>query len=718
MIRNLGFLSRRSVIKPNTLYRTNANYVELTINDQPVRVPPDTTILKAAEVLGIEIPRFCYHDRLSIAGNCRMCLVEQVGAPKPAASCAAPVFPGMKINTHSNAALKAREGVMEFILANHPLDCPACDQGGECDLQDQSIAFGGDRSRFEEPKTAMADKNLGPFVKTVMTRCITCTRCVRFSNQVAGNPSLGVSGRGNDSQIGNYINLSGMLESELSGCLIDVCPVGALTSKPFAFKSRSWESRRAESICTLDGTGSNIQVINRSGDLLKVIPAIKDDLNIEYIGDKTRFSYDGATRQRLQSCYIKIDGKLQPVNFATALKFVAQKMMKNVGSPSKICAVAGAQTDAETMMSMIDLLGATTQSTENVYTEDSFPGDATNRMNYLFNSSFEGVDNSDLILLIGTNPRFEATVLNARIRNAWYSYEADVAFIGPKDLNLTYDYENLGPDTNIIDDLISGKNEFSQQLKTAKNPMIILGSGAVQGEDGAIIIEKVKKLCSKYNVAYNYLHKTASPPAALDLGFKGTGLQSAVDNAKLVFNLGADENKFTRNDDQTVVYIGSHGDNGAKNADIILPGACSFEKRATFMNTEGRAQTTRPATKVKGGREDWQIIRALSEVFADETNLISTLAYDDLQMLRDRIENFAPHVVDYDYVPRLRYVPSEDALNQELVNGEIVNEFDVDQKVIGEYYQTCAMTRASKYMADGVEASKKIVADEQFIEKM
>ena len=471
-----------------------ADLVELTINGKQVKVPPGTTVLKAAEEIGVQIPRFCYHERLAIAGNCRMCLVEMVGGPKPIASCAYPVMNGMKIETDSEKSKKAREGVMEFLLINHPLDCPVCDQGGECDLQDQSYAFGSDRSRFFEQKRAVADKDLGPLVKTVMTRCIQCTRCVRFSHQIAGNPSLGMSGRGNDASIGTYVDLKGMLGSELSGNLIDVCPVGALTSKPYAFQGRPWENRKVETICALDAVGSNIQVSTRAGDLLRVIPKIHDGINEEWIGDKTRFSYDGLKRQRLTQPLVKISGKFQATHWEDALENVAVYVSEFKGS--QIGAIAGAQVDAEALMAMKDFLAV--NGSEHAYTEEVFSGDSTVRENYIFNDSIEGIEESDLIILVGSNPRYEATIVNARIRKAWLHNETDVAVIGDEGLNLTYDHDHLGSDAATIDDLISGKHAYSAKLKAAKKPMVIVGSKAVAGENGDALLNKVQNLCKTY----------------------------------------------------------------------------------------------------------------------------------------------------------------------------------------------------------------------------
>jgi len=685
-----------------------SNLVELTINGKTVKVPPGTTVLKAAEEIGVQIPRFCYHERLAIAGNCRMCLVDMVGGPKPIASCAYPVMNGMKIETDSDRAKKAREGVMEFLLINHPLDCPVCDQGGECDLQDQSYAFGSDRSRFKEAKRAVQDKELGPLVKTVMTRCIQCTRCVRFSHQIAGNPSLGMSGRGNDAQIGTYVDLKGMIGSELSGNLIDVCPVGALTSKPYAFQGRPWENRKCETICALDAVGSNIQVSTRAGDLLRVIPKIHDGINEEWIGDKTRFSYDGLKRQRLTQPLTKRSGKFQATHWEDCLEEVATLVAECRGD--QVGAVAGAQTDAETLMAMKDFLAV--NGSNHAYTEQAFHGDVTNRANYIFNNSIEGIEEADLIILVGSNPRYEATIVNARIRKAWLHNETDVAVIGNSDLNLTYDHDHLGDDVATIDALISGKHQYSAKLKAAKNPMVIVGADAVDNEMGGDLLNKVQQLCSAYKADYNFLHSRAGQVGALDLGYNGSN-QADLSNCKVIFNLGADEGKFTKQEGQKVIYIGTHGDNGAKEADIILPAAAYTEKHATYVNTEGRAQQTRPAVHPPGAaRVDWQIVRALSEIFSEVADIEATLPYDSLDEIRERIDNYNPAVVNYDVCNANPYVPENVAASDNSAVGKI----SVALPEFADYFMTCPITRASQVMANCIKSAGEMDVNQQYIE--
>lgn len=684
--------------------------VTLTINDKTVKVPPGTTVIKAAEEIDVQIPRFCYHERLSIAGNCRMCLVDQVGSPKPIIACAQPVMEGIKIYTDSERAKKAREGVMEFLLINHPLDCPVCDQGGECDLQDQAYAFGSDRTRYNEPKRAVADKDLGPLVKTVMTRCIQCTRCVRFSHEVAGNPAMGMSGRGNDAQIGTYKDIQGMLATELSGNLIDVCPVGALTSKPYAFQGRPWENRKHETVCALDAVGCPINVSSRAGDLLRVIPKIDDRINEEWLGDKSRFSYDGLKLQRLTQPLVKINGKFHATHWEDALEMIASDLASFTGS--QVAGVAGAQADCESLVALKDFLQATVDS-EAAFTEESFPASVDARSDYLFNSSIVGIEDSDLIVLIGTNPRFEATSVNTRIRKAWYLKDTEVAFVGPKGLNLTYSTDELGDAPDTVESLVSGAHPYSKKLAAAKNPMIILGSGGVQGEEGAAVHAQAKALAAKYGAQFNVLHRRAAQVGALDLGYKSEGQAAALDSAKLVINLGADEGVFQKKEGQTVVYIGTHGDDGAKNADIILPGAAYTEKHGTYVNTEGRSQQARPVVHPPGAaRVQWQILRALSEKVALVSGENTTLPYDTLEEVRNRMEDLCPTMVAYDTLETAPLVPE--------ATGDlpkVTQKFDVEQKTLADYYMTCPITRASKNMANCVKSAGEVIEAQQFIEE-
>ncbi|XP_059153020.1 NADH-ubiquinone oxidoreductase 75 kDa subunit, mitochondrial-like isoform X2 [Physella acuta] len=558
--------------------------VEVFINDKQVFVEPGTTVLQACAVAGVEIPRFCYHDRLSIAGNCRMCLVEVERSAKPVASCAMPVMKGMKVKTDSPLTKKAREGVMEFLLVNHPLDCPICDQGGECDLQDQSMAFGSDRSRFTDNaftgKRAVEDKNIGPLIKTIMTRCIHCTRCIRFASEIAGVDDLGTSGRGTEMQVGTYVEK--MFKSELSGNVIDLCPVGALTSKPYSFTARPWEIRRIESIDVMDAVGSNIVVSMRTNEVMRILPRVNEDINEEWISDKTRFAYDGLKRQRLTTPFMKVNDQLVPTDWETAFVKIAEKVKAT--NPSEIAGVVGSTVDAEAMICLKDMLNKL--GVETVCTETTFPLDDSGidfRSNYIMNSKIAGIEQSDLILLVGTNPRLEAPLVNARIRKTWVHNDVCIALLGAP-VDLSYDYQYLGDSYKVLKDIASGTHPYCEALSKANKPMIILGTDCLQTRDNAAILDIVKQIAEKARRTckhkdwkiFNVLHKNASQVGALDLGFQ-PGLNSFEDNRpSMLFMLGADEGKVKRADlcpDCTVVYIGHHGDYGAQLADFILPSA-------------------------------------------------------------------------------------------------------------------------------------------------
>lgn len=648
------------------------NRVEVFVDGKQVLVPPGTTVLQACAEAGVEIPRFCYHERLSIAGNCRMCLVEIEKSPKPQASCAMPVMKGMRIKTDSPVVKKAREGVMEFMLSNHPLDCPICDQGGECDLQDQSMMFGSDRSRYTDihysGKRAVEDKNLGPLVKTIMNRCIHCTRCVRFANEVAGVNELGVVGRGNDMQIGTYIEQ--LLASEMSGNVIDLCPVGALTSKPYAFTARPWELRRTNSIDVMDALGSNISVNTRAGEVLRVLPRLNESINEEWISDKTRFAYDGLKRQRLTNPMIKDkNGQLKSCDWIKALSQVSQKLSQVSGD--QVAAVAGGLCDAEALVSLKDLMNRI--GSENVCTEEAFPMNSSGsdlRSNYLFNSSIEGIEEADHVLLIGTNPRFEAPVLNARIRKSYIHNDLKIAVVGTK-VDLTYDYEHLGDSPNVLQDILNGKHPYSKTLQSAKKPMIVLGSGALQRTDGFGIFNLASQISYQASVAsnsgeswrvFNVLHRHASQAAALELGYKA-GVSSVIAaKPKVVYLMGADEGTIKRSDlpkDTFIIYQGHHGDYGAEMADVILPGAAYTEKNGTYMNTEGRVQLTRLAVSPPvNARNDWQILRAISEI------INVTLPYNDLTGIRKRLGEVSPVFTRYDSLERANYFKENALLNK------------------------------------------------------
>ncbi|XP_077979343.1 NADH-ubiquinone oxidoreductase 75 kDa subunit, mitochondrial-like [Glandiceps talaboti] len=686
--------------------------LEVFIDDKRVLVDPGTTILQACAMVGVEIPRFCYHDRLSIAGNCRMCLVEVEKSPKPQAACAMPVMKGWRIKTNSDMTKKAREGVMEFLLMNHPLDCPICDQGGECDLQDQSMAFGSDRSRFVDNqfsgKRAVEDKNIGPLVKTIMTRCIHCTRCVRFGSEVAGTDDLGTTGRGGDMQIGTYVEK--MFKSELSGNVIDLCPVGALTSKPYAFTSRPWETRKTESVDVLDAVGSNIVVSTRTGEVMRILPRLHEDINEEWISDKTRFAYDGLKRQRLTTPMVKNNqGLLEPCTWEDALVSVADAMSKV--NANEVGAIAGGLVDAEALVALKDLLNKI--GSEALCTEEVFPMDGSGtdlRSNYLLNTRIAGVEEADLVLLVGTNPRYEAPLFNARLRKCWMQNELEVAVVGAP-VNLTYTYEHLGDSASVLQQLASGQHAFSKKLAAAKRPMVVVGSGALQREDGSALLAAVTNIAQNVRSTsqaedgwrvLNVLHRVASQVAALDLGYKA-GVEEIRNNPpRVLFLLGADEGTITRADlpdDCYVVYQGHHGDAGACMADAVLPGSAYTEKTATYVNTEGRAQQTKLAVSAPGyARDDWKIIRALSEVLGQ------TLPYDELYEIRRRLTEVSPNLTRYGDVEEANYFKQAQDLSKNVKQQLSNTPLTPKQVSLKDFYMTDSISRASQTMAKCVQA--------------
>lgn len=621
---------------------------KLTIDGNEIEVAPGTSVLQACEQLGIEIPRFCYHDRLSVPANCRMCLVEMERAPKPVASCAMPCADGMVVKTDSEVAKKARKGVMEFLLINHPLDCPICDQGGECDLQDQAVAFGMGKGRYGEEKRAVADKDMGPLIRTVMTRCIQCTRCIRFSREIAGVPDLGAVYRGEHMEITTYVGKA--IASELSGNLVDVCPVGALTSAPYAFTARPWELKKTESVDVFDAVGCNIRIDARGGEVLRVLPRLNEDVNEEWISDKTRYAIDGLKRQRLDRPYVRKNGKLQPASWDEAFKAIADKLSGLDGG--KIAAIAGDQVDVETLVAYKDLLAALGSANLDCR-QDGAQFDAASRAGYLFNSTIAGIDKADAILLIGTNPRHEAPIINARIRKRFLQGGVQIGLVGEK-RELTYGYEHIGTDGAALLKVASGEHPFVQVLKNAKNPMLILGSGVFTRADGAALQKVARNIAADNNMirddwnGFNVLHGAASRVGALDVGFlpgQGgkdvAGILAAAQSGAVaaVFLLAADEIDTGKLGSAFVVYQGHHGDKGAARADVILPGSAYTEKNATFVNTEGRPQLTRLAVFPPGeAKEDWKIVRALSGALG------KTLPYDSLAQLRARIAKAWPHL--------------------------------------------------------------------------
>lgn len=625
-----------------------------------------------------------------------MCLVEVERAPKPVASCAWPVQPGMNVKTDSPLVHKAREGVMEFLLANHPLDCPICDQGGECDLQDQSMRYGADRGRFHEVggKRAVEDKNIGPLVKTSMNRCIQCTRCVRFMNDVAGAPELGSTGRGNDMQIGTYLEQN--LDSELSGNIIDLCPVGALTSKPYAFRARPWELKHTESIDVHDALGSNVRIDSRGMEVMRVLPRLNDDINEEWINDKSRFACDGLKTQRLTTPLIRQEGKFVPATWEQALTEIASAHQKLQPKENEFKAISGHLVDAETMVAMKDL--ANKLGSDNLALDQ--PGGSLPiahgvdiRANYLFNSKVYGIEEADTILLVATNPRHEASVLNARIRKQYLRSDLEVGLVG-ETFDSTFDFEHLGSDVAALKSALSG--EFGKKLASAKRPMIVVGSAAAEHENAKAIFEAVggfvERHASNFNTpewqGYNVLQRAASRPAAYEVGFTTPSPEVAQTKAKMVWLLGADElDQSEISKDAFVIYQGHHGDRGAQIADVILPGAAYTEKSGTYINTEGRVQVTRAATSMPGAsRDDWKIIRAASEF------LNIPLTYDDIEALRDRMEEISPvmrryDVVEFSSLPHLSKIQLVDQNKGSQVSSTPF------KKVIEDFYFTDSISR-------------------------
>lgn len=593
---------------------------KLTIDGIEVEVENGITVLQACEQVGIEIPRFCYHERLSIAGNCRMCLVEMERAPKPIASCAMPVGEGMVIHTNTPTVEKARKGVLELLLINHPLDCPICDQGGECDLQDQVMGYGKGMSRYAHDKRAVEEKNFGPLVATEMTRCIHCTRCIRFVTEVGGVPELGATGRGETMEVGTYVEKA--LSSELSGNIIDLCPVGALTNRPYAFGARSWELAKTESVDVMDATGSNIRVDCRGPKVLRILPRLNEEVNEEWISDKTRFACDGLSRQRLDRPFVRVDGALMPASWKEAFAAAAAGLKGKNGS--EIAAIAGDMADVEAMTCLKDLMAAL--GSENTdCRQDGTALNASSRAGYIFNSTIAGIEDADALLLIGTNPRLESPIINARIRKRYLLGKFPIASVGPN-ADLTYKHNNLGagPDT------LAGNSDFIQVLKDAERPMLIIGQGALTRADGAAVLAACRKIADETGMVtddwngFNVLHTAAARVGGLDIGFvpgaegRDTAgiLAGAADGSiKAVYLLGADEVDTVALKNAFVIYQGHHGDAGAQAADVVFPGAAYTEKNATYVNTEGRVQRTRAATQPPGeAREDWKVIRALSDV--------------------------------------------------------------------------------------------------------
>ena len=672
---------------------------KIKIDGIEIEVANGTTVIQACEQVGAEVPRFCYHERLSIAGNCRMCLVEVKGMPKPQASCALGVNdlrPGPngeppEVFTRTPIVRKAREGVMEFLLINHPLDCPICDQGGECDLQDQSMAYGVDKNRFIENKRAVEDKYLGPLVKTSMNRCIHCTRCVRFTTEVAGVEEMGAIGRGEDTEITTYLEKS--MSSELQGNVIDLCPVGALTSKPYEFKARPWELRNNESIDVMDAVGSAIRIDVRGREVMRILPRQNDDVNEEWISDKTRFVWDGLKSQRLDQPYIRENGKLRPAAWNEALALVASKL--KAAGPEKSAALIGDLNAVEEIFALKELMSALGVKNVDCREAHSALGVLGGRAGYLFNASIAAIDDADSILIVGSNPRTEAAVLNARIRKAW-KRGAHVGVIGEK-ADLSYEYIHLGngPET------LAKLGNFAEVLKSAKKPLIILGQGAIARADGVAVLSLAAKTAQDLGVVkdgwngFCVLHTAAARAGALEVcalptvpGGKSTA-EILDGSMEAIWLLGADEHDLSKIGNAFVIYQGTHGDAGAHRADVILPGAAYSEKSGTYVNTEGRVQIARRASFPPGdAREDWAIIRAASEALG------ATLPFNTLEELRACVYQGVPHLSCSGQL-----IPADPAGLDELAKagGKLGSEPFVS--AVKDFYFTNPIARASRIMA-------------------
>ncbi len=610
--------------------------LKLKVNEIEVEVEEGLTVLQACEKAGVEIPRFCYHEKLSIAGNCRMCLVEMEKSPKPIASCAMPAAEGMNIKTNTALVEKARKGVMEFLLANHPLDCPVCDQGGECDLQDQSMYYGVDKSRFKENKRAVPEKNMGPLIKTQMTRCIHCTRCVRFATEVAGVPELGAIGRGEDMQITTYLEQS--MQSELSANVVDLCPVGALTSKPYVFEARPWELKKTETIDVMDAIGSNVRVDTYDWEVKRILPIINEDINEEWISDKTRYACDGLLHQRLDTPFIKYNGKFEKASWDEVYKIIKSKFENT--SKEKICGFIGDLTNMETGYIFKEFFDRTIDTKNYESRSDNRFINTSKRENYLFNSSINGIEEADLIFIAGSNPRYEATILNARIRKAYLNNNTKIISLNDVG-DLTYPYQSLDGQTQTLNNILEGNHDISKEIINSKKPIIIIGESLLRLKSSEFLFYKTKEFLSKNNKisdewnSLNVLSTDAATVGNIDLGIinNENNLISDLKDHKfdIVYLVGQDNLEFDKKD-EFVIYQGSHGDKGAESADIILPGAAYTEQDGYFTNLEGKIQKAYKASYPPGdAKEDWQIINELAEymnnrkLFNDKDELDSSM---------------------------------------------------------------------------------------------
>jgi NADH-quinone oxidoreductase subunit G len=667
---------------------------KININGKEIEFEKGMTVLQACELADVEIPRFCYHEKLSIAGNCRMCLVEMERSPKPIASCAMPAAEGMNIKTNTEFVKKARKGMMEFLLANHPLDCPVCDQGGECDLQDQSLFYGFDKSRFSENKRAVKDKYMGPLIKTQMTRCIHCTRCVRFAEEVAGVPEIGAIGRGENMEITTYLEQS--LTSELSANVIDLCPVGALTSKPYAFEARPWELKKTESIDVMDAVGSNIRVDTYGWEVKRVLPRLNNEINEEWISDKTRYACDGLLKQRLDVPYIKKNNKLVKSTWDDAIEIVSNKI--KALKPEQIAGHIGDMVSIETIFSFKNLLKKIGCNNFD-FREKNFYIDPSEKTNYIFNSSIQGIEESDLILLIGTNPRHEATMVNARIRKASIKNKTPVYSIGnPEDL--TYNYTLLGDDVNDISNIFDEKSEISKKLKTVKKPIFIIGESVLELKNSRYILEKTKNFLIDNNFinenwnGLNILTQNASTVGAIDLGFYNINKNNNFTffdklknkEFKLLYLVGSDNLEIKKND-EFIIYQGSHGDKNASIADVILPCAAYTEQNGLFENLEGRIQECKKASyPTNESLEDWKIFNLINN-YLYNSNLFS-----DFVSIRKLALQEIPNFSEIDLLPKtIKSTKTNTLLDS---SSEKIKIKAID------YYFSNSIARASKTMSD------------------
>ena len=660
--------------------------IKLKVNEKEIEVEEGLTVLQACEQAGFEIPRFCYHEKLSIAGNCRMCLVEIEKSPKPVASCAMPIAEGMNIKTNTEKVEKARKGVMEFLLANHPLDCPVCDQGGECDLQDQSMFYGIDKTRYKENKREVPDKYMGPLIKTQMTRCIHCTRCIRFATEVAGVTELGAIGRGEDMQITTYLEKS--MESEMSANVIDLCPVGALTSKPYVFEARPWELKKTETIDVMDAVGSNIRVDTYGWEVKRVLPIVNEDINEEWISDKTRYACDGIKNQRIDTPYKKDKKSFKKISWDEANKIIVKKINETL--PDKIAGFTGDLTNMETLYVVKEFFNKTIKSKYLDSRINNSYININNRKNYIFNSTINGIEDSDLIVLIGANPRYEATILNSRIRKSYVKNNFDVFSIGDVG-DLTYPYKIFPNDTKVIKDIVEGNHDLSSIIKNSKKPLIIIGQSALNLKSGKYIFEEMKKYLFSINKitdewnSLNVLAKDASYVGANDLRIiystddDNVTLTKTLNNEfEILLLVGQDNLKFKKKN-EFIIYIGSHGDRGAEYADIILPGSTYTEQDGYFTNLEGKLQKAYKSSYPPGkAMEDWEIINNLSELLKRKK------IFKDKDELTDSMINFIN-------------------LREETNKNENIDTNFFNEKIIvdnSDYFFSNVIARSSKTMLD------------------